>query len=170
MFDFIKKLFSGVTAFFGGLLGGGKKSQADTSTAPKSKKGKGFFLELDEAGNTKPVTEAKKPEAKKPEPVKAESEANDKKPEPAKAAVATLERPKAGESEPVAEVPSGNGKVKIEAQPNSPAPNLNGKVDPKAEPTFAPNYLLSTTSSSRRRPGPSMDIFRDMARQVKTPS
>ncbi|HEY9636283.1 MAG TPA: hypothetical protein V6D14_22955 [Coleofasciculaceae cyanobacterium] len=171
MFGFIKKLFGGIAAFFGGILGGGKKSQGDTSIAPKPKKSKGYFLELDESGNTQPATEAKKPEqAKKPEPVKADSQANAKQPEPAQAAVATLERPKAGDPEPVTEVPSGNGKVKIEAQPNPPAPALNGKVEPKTEGTFAPNYLLPRASNSRRRPGPSMDMFRDMARQVKTPN
>lgn len=165
MFGFIKKLFSGIFAFFGGLLGGGKKAQDDQSTAPKTQKGKGYFLELAESEGTKPVTQEQKPE-----PVKAESEANAKQPEPAKAAVATLERPKAGDSAPVAEVPSANEKVKIEAQPNPPAPVLNGKVGSQNELTFAPKYLTPVTSNSRRRPGPSLDTFRDMARQVKPSS
>jgi outer membrane biosynthesis protein TonB len=169
MFGFIKKFFAGIAAFFSGLLGG-KKSQDAPSIAPKTKKGKGYFLELDETGNTKPAAIAKSSEAPKlesPSPAKA--------PEPVKAAVATLERPKA---EPAAEAKkpepakapaaSENGKVKVEAQPNPPAPANNGKA--QSDPTFAPNYLLPTASNSRRRPGPSMDMFRDMARQVKTPS
>lgn len=179
MFGFIKNLFGGIATFFGGLFAG-KKSK-DEATAPKAKKSKGYFLELDETGNIKSETPAKKPE-----PAKAQAEAPAKQAEPAKAAVATLERPKAEpkaeskavatKSEPGKEVPSGeNGKVvKVEAQPNPPAPaNLvasNGKVDPQTEATFAPRYLMPTPSNSRRRPGPSMDMFRDMARQVKTPS
>ena len=159
MFGFIKNFFSGIAAFFGGLFGG-KKAQGDTSTAPKMKKAKGYYMELDETGNVKAADQEKKPEPVKTavatvEPPKAEP-AKAKKPEPAKA-----------------ETVPDNGKVKIEAQPNPPAPApaaSNGKVDPQSEATFAPNYLISTTSKSRRRPGPSLDLFRDMARQVKTPS
>lgn len=160
MFGFIKNLFSGIAAFFGGVFGG-KKSKDDTSTAPKTKKAKGYFMELDDTGNVKSATQEKKPEPAKAAvataaPPKTES-AEAKKPEPAKAAAE-----------------SNNGKVKIEAQPNPPAPApaaaSNGKVDPQSSMTFAPNYLLSTGSRGRRRPGPSMDMFRDMARQVKTPS
>ncbi|MEA5616776.1 hypothetical protein VB711_02830 [Cronbergia sp. UHCC 0137] len=45
------------------------------------------------------------------------------------------------------------------------------KVSPKTEATFAPKYLSPsvTTSNGRRRPGANMDIYLDMARQVKTP-
>lgn len=169
MFGFIKNFFSGIAAFFGGLFGGkksqdaisgDKKSQESASTAPKAKKAKGYYMELDDTGNVK---------AAEPE----------KKPEPVKAAVATVEPPKAESAEAKklkpakAEAEPSNGKVKIEAQPNPPAPALaasNGKVDPQREPTFAPNNLLLTPSQGRRRPGPSMDLFRDMARQVKTPN
>jgi hypothetical protein len=200
MFGFIKKLFGGIFAFFGGLVGGKKsqddksiapktqenkstapKTQEDKSTALKTKKGRGYYLELDESGNTQAVAEGKNPQPVKAAVATAEKpkaeEANGKQPEPAKAAVATAEKPKA---EPAAkakklkstqkEVPSKDETVKVEAQPNPPAPALNGKVEPQAEMTFAPNYLLPTASRSRRRPGPSMDMFRDMARQVKTPS
>ena len=184
MFGFIKKLFSGIAAFFGGLIGG-KKSQDNTSTAPKPKKSKGFYLELDEIDNAKAVVQEKiaeplkaaagtvaeklesaketvgvavadrpktepSPEAKKPEAKKPEAKAQ--KPDPGKVAV-----------------PSKNETVQVEAQPNPPAPSTNGKVEPQAEQTFAPNYLMPTASQSRRRPGPSLDMFRDMARQVKTP-
>lgn len=169
MFGFIKKFFAGIAAFLGGLFGG-KKAQEAPSIAPKTKKGNGFFLELDETGNTKSA-----PSAKSSESPKVESPSPAKAPEPAKAAVATLERPKAepaaeakkpepAKTSPTAEKP----KVKIEAQPNPPAPAVNGKA--QSDPTFAPNYLLPTASNSRRRPGPNMDMFRDMARQVKTPN
>ncbi|HEY9605701.1 MAG TPA: hypothetical protein V6C85_29115 [Allocoleopsis sp.] len=170
MFGFIKNLFSGIAAFFGGLFGG-KKSQGDASDAPKSKKSKGYYLQLDEAETSGPLKTEKKPEpvaAATAAPAKAEA-AEAKTPEPAKAAVAT-----ASASQPTKEVPTGdNGKVTVAAQPNPPAPaNVvasNGKVDAPAEQTFAPKYLTPTATSSRRRPGPSLDMFRDMARQVKTP-
>jgi outer membrane biosynthesis protein TonB len=173
MFDFIKNFFSGIAGFFGGLLGG-KKSKGDTSTPPKMKKARGYYMELDETGNVKTADQEKKPEPAKAavatvEPPKTEP-AEAKKPEPAKAqAVPSKEKVK---PEPAkAEGVPSKEKVKIEAQPNPPAPAAsNGKVDPQSETTFAPNYLISTASKGRRRPGPSMDLFRDMARQVKTPS
>ena len=132
---------------------GGKKSKDDKSTAPKTKKGKGYFLELDETGNVKSAYLAEKPEPVKAavsaaEPPKAEPVVEAKKPEPAKAKATPKQ-------------------VKIEAQPNPPAAASNGKAEPQSELTFAPNYLLPIASTSRRRPGPSMDSFRDMARQVK---
>ena len=173
MFGFIKNFFSGIAAFFGGLFGG-KKSKGDTSTAPKMKKAKGYYMELDETGNVKAADSEKKPEPVKAavatvEALKTEL-AEATKPEPAKAEAVPSK--KKAKSEPAkAEVVSGKEKVKIEAQPNPPAPAAsNGKVDPQSEATFAPNYLISTASKGRRRPGPSMDLFRDMARQVKTPS
>jgi hypothetical protein len=150
MFDFIKKLFGGIAAFFGGLFGG-KKSQGDES-APMAKKSKGYFLELDDTGNVK--SDAPAP---KSQPLKA------KAPE---SAVATLERPKTESA--TKEVPSGNQTVKIEAQPNPPAAASNGRVATQGDSTFAPKYLMPTASNSRRRPGPSMEMFKDMARQVKT--
>ena len=164
MFDFIKNLFSGIAGFFSGLFSG-KKSK-DGESAPKAKKSKGYFLELDDSPSV-----ASGNEAKKPAPMKAKAAAPAKQVEPAQSAaqsaVATLERPKAS---PVNQVPSGNEKVKIEAQPNPPAAATNGKVAPQAASTFAPNYLMPTPTNSRRRPGPNMEMFRDMARQVKTPT
>jgi hypothetical protein len=186
MFGFIKKLFSGIAAFFGGLFGG-KKSQDDTSKALKPKKSKGFYLELDEIENAKVAIQENIAE-----PLKAAAGTIAQKLEPAKETVgvaiadrlkaepapeAKKSAPEAKKSAPEAKksksnkiaVPSKNEQVQVEAQPNPPAPSTNGKVDPQAEQTFAPNYLMPTASQSRRRPGPSLDMFRDMARQVKTP-
>lgn len=160
MFDFIKKLFGGIAAFFGGLFGG-KKSQGDQS-APKAKKSKGYFLELDDTGNLKSDAPAQKSQ-----PLKAKAPESATQAQPAQSAVATLERPKT-ESATQKEVPSGNQTVKIEAQPNPPAAASNGRVATQGESTFAPIYLMPTASNSRRRPGPSMEMFKDMARQVKT--
>jgi outer membrane biosynthesis protein TonB len=38
-----------------------------------------------------------------------------------------------------------------------------------SETTFATDYLMPTPTRSRRRPGPSLNMFKDMARQAKTP-
>ena len=160
MFDFIKKLFGGIAAFFGGLFGG-KKSQGDES-APKAKKSKGYFLELDDTGNVKSDASDKKSQ-----PLKAKAPESATQAQPAQSAVATLERPKTESA--TKEVPSGNQTVKIEAQPNPPAAAAsNGRVATQGDSTFAPKYLMPTASNSRRRPGPSMEMFKDMARQVKT--
>lgn len=160
MFSPIKNLF------------GGKKAPDQTSTATKAKKGKDFFLEIEETENVA-------------------SEATAPKPEPAKEAVATTEPPKAEEL-PKAEPASKEELPKAEPAPkkakkkksvkaaaastdqkkvSSPAASTaakNGKVEPQAQLTFAPNYLLPTPSNRRRRPGPSMNMFLDMARQAKT--
>ncbi|MBD2016460.1 hypothetical protein H6F96_21105 [Microcoleus sp. FACHB-53] len=164
MFDFIKNLFGGIAAFFSGLFSGKKSKDGESAPkAPKAKKSKGYFLELDDSGSASSA-----PEAKKPEPMKAKAAAPAKQAESSsKSAVATLERPK---TSTVNEVPSGNETVKIQAQPNPPAPATNGKVSPQAASTFAPNYLMPTPTNSRRRPGANMEMFRDMARQVKTPN
>ncbi|AFZ60906.1 hypothetical protein H6G54_22760 [Anabaena cylindrica FACHB-243] len=37
------------------------------------------------------------------------------------------------------------------------------------ETTFAPKYLVPSSSNGRRRPGANMNTYLDMARQVKTP-
>lgn len=186
MFGFIKKLFSGIFAFLGGLIGG-KKAKDDASDTPKiapkakPKKTKGYYLELDETGNTKLDVTALKPELAKVAVALLEKKPDEveKKPEPVLAAVATAPAPakvepavtakKAKTAKAKAQAPAAeaeNGKVKIEAQPNPPA-ETNGKASDQV--TFAPNYLMPTTSSSRRRPGPNMNTFLDMARKAKTP-
>jgi hypothetical protein len=52
----------------------------------------------------------------------------------------------------------------------SSAPSVP-KPAPKPEPivvNFATNYLLQQTNTPRRRPGPSLDMFKDMAKQVNS--
>lgn len=43
------------------------------------------------------------------------------------------------------------------------------KAEAKSEMTFSTDYLLSSGSSSRRRPGPSLNAFKEIARQIKKP-
>lgn len=155
-----------MAGFLKNLLG--KKSQDDSSEAPKTKKAQGYFLELDETGNVKSEAQAKKAEPTKATVAttesakadKAEAKAAQKKPEPAQ------EKPKAKEAAPATKA----AKEKVAPQPMPSQAPSNGKVEPQSGQTFAPNYLLPlTTNNGRRRPGPSMNNFLDMARQMKTP-
>ncbi len=152
MFGFIKNFFGGIFGFLGGLLGL-KKSE--------------YFLDLGESSAKTPAmvapaaTKKAEPVAAAPtkvEPVKSE------KSEPAKKA--KVEKKSKKEKEPVASVPANTAepaKVPVAAA-------TNGKVPSQAEPnrTFAPNNLMPTPTGTRRSPGPSMNNFREMARQVKT--
>ncbi len=145
MFGFIKNFFGSIFGFLGGLLGL-KKSE--------------YFLDLGNS-ETKESPKVELTAAKKPEPVlavpavaKADSPKSEKSESPNKAKAETSKKSKK-EKEP----------VKVAA-----AAVTNGKVSSSTEPTltFAPNNLMPTPNASRRTPGPSMNGFRDMARQVKT--
>ncbi|MEG4856023.1 hypothetical protein QUB75_01390 [Microcoleus sp. K1-B6] len=149
MFGFIKNFFGGIFGFFGRLLGL-KKSE--------------YFLDLGESGAKEPakVAPAKaEPVAIAPakvDPVKSENS------EPAKKA--KVEKKSKKDKEPVASVPANTPEpAKVPA-----VAATNGKVPSQAEPnrTFAPNNLMPTSNATRRGPGPSMNNFREMARQVKT--
>ena len=43
-------------------------------------------------------------------------------------------------------------------------------VEATVDNSFAGQYLMPTPSKSRRKPGPSLNMFKDMARQVKIPA
>lgn len=145
MFGFITNFFGGIFSFFGGLLGF-KKSE--------------YFMDL---GNSdvkdSPKVEptlAKKTEAVAVAPAMAiaSSPKSEKSESPKKAKAETAKKSKK-EKEPVnvATPTAANGKVAISSEPVL---------------TFAPNNLMPIPTASRRTPGPSMNGFRDMARQVKT--
>lgn len=140
MFGFIKNFFGGIFGFLGGLLGF-KKSE--------------YFLDLGESSAIAPAMVAPVAIApEKVEPVKSQ------KSEPAKKA--KVEKKSKKEKEPVA-IPANT------AEPAKVPAATNGKVPTQAEPnrTFAPNNLMPTPTGTRRTPGPSMNNFREMARQVK---
>jgi hypothetical protein len=162
MFDFIKNFFGGIFSFFGGLFGF-KKSE--------------YFMDLggSEAKESPKVEPAaKKSEAKKPEAVAVASEATEKpaksdspkseKSESPKKAKAETSKKSKKEKEPVV---SASAKTQ---EPVKVAAASNGKVSSSTQPilTFAPNNLMPMPNSGRRTPGPSMNSFREMARQVKT--
>ncbi|HEY9862429.1 MAG TPA: hypothetical protein V6D16_23225 [Candidatus Obscuribacterales bacterium] len=163
MFGFIKKLINGILAFVTGLFS--KKSSADAPSAlPQQPKRKsGYFMELDDSSAN---GQAAKTEAAKAEPAKTQ---------PAKVEAAKVEAPTA--PQPVAAAQPGKAEarkaakaepVKTEAAPAQPAPapatnNQNGQKS--SEPAIA-----FSSFGDRRRPGPNMSSFLDMARQVKVPT
>ncbi len=90
---------------------------------------------------------------------------------------------------PKKEAKAAKSKAKKSKQPkaNPPEPNLTESTQQKPQPqpkkekelppinsiqptpkemTFSPNYLMPKPTGSRRRPGPSLKMFKDMARQV----
>lgn len=154
MFGLIKNLFSGIAAFFSGLFSS-KKSEDQSSIAPKPKKKGGFYLQLDESED-KPSAVASQP-AKPPSAVEA-------KPQPA----ASKSEGKTQEPIRVELIQTATSVKAVPAAP--PAESINGKGQTPTETTFAPKYLNPiSTSNSRRRPGANMNHFLDLARQVKTP-
>ncbi len=115
--------------------------------------GKSYYLELDDAEQGKaPVTAA-------PETPPASPEA------PSEQLLAAAEAP------PEAEKKAGKKAAK-QAAATAPMPEPAAAPEPPPEPevtAFASNYLLPVTSlPSRRRPGPSLVKFLDMARDINT--
>ncbi|MGK7954207.1 MAG: hypothetical protein AB4063_02920 [Crocosphaera sp.] len=122
------------------LLGGGKKKE--------------FFLELDEA-NSVPASEPKM-ETPAPEAVATPAPEVVEEPAPAKKAKKTSIKKAAKKEQP-----------KTEIVPTAPA-LTNSQVGKKEEPTetgFATKFYMMSTP--RRRPGPSLNNFKEMASQVK---
>jgi len=167
MFGFIKKLFGGIAAFFGGLFSSEEKSEDNKAIAPKAGKKSGYYMELEESKDSneqkkaEPV-KAQQSQDKKPEPAKTQ-QSQEKKPEPAKVEASTAKKDspkpeKKSEEKTEAAAIAQRPKVElvqtakgVEAVPAT----TNGKVPSSNDTTFAPKYLNPVTSSqSRRRPGP----------------
>jgi predicted lipid-binding transport protein (Tim44 family) len=138
----IKNIFGAVF----GLLGGIFKGVLGVFGIGKKSE---YFLELDEATSNVQAAIAEAPKAAE----KALSAAADKVNQAEKAAPA---KPAAAKAAPATE------KAK-------PAPAPVAKAEP-AVTNFATEYLVGTSSNGRRRPGPSLSPFRDLARQVKVPA
>ena len=58
----------------------------------------------------------------------------------------------------------------VKAEPAKSKKASAASANTQTETTFAPKYLAPASTNGRRRPGPNMNTFLDMARQVKTPS
>ena len=148
MFGFIKNFFGGIFGFLGRLLGFQKSE---------------YFLDLGEspAKESVMVMPAKAEQVvatpAKVEPVKSQKSESAKK--------AKVEKKSKKEKESVAIPANAAEPTKVGV-----AAETNGKVPTQSEPnrTFAPDNLMPIPTGTRRTPGPSMNNFRDMARQVKT--
>lgn len=131
-----------------------KKLKEDKSGATKTRKGKGYYLEVDESQ----VAQALKGN----QPAKTESEAKPESAAVEAAAPTTTE----------AEAPAKTEAETPKAEPVKAAVPVVAatKKEAPAVTTFAPNYLLTLSSTDgRRRPGANMKSFLEMARKVKTP-
>ena len=177
MVGFFKNLLSGILSFFVGLLRG-KKAQEDKPSIKaaadkakelpgkvtgKTRRRSGYFMELDESEETPAKANQSANGAVAKTPVAATATKSGKE-EPAKT---ETEAAASTQSAKVELVQTAEGVTAVPAE-KKPAASKNGQTP--TETTFAPKYLAPTGSSnSRRRPGPSMNPFLDMARQVKNP-
>ena len=153
------------------------------------KKSKGFYLELDESETSTPQQPAVE---QKPEPAKAE--ATVETPTPVATAEATAETPPV-EAAPLAsdaksarqakkeELAKAKAEAKAKKKAEAEAKNKAAAPEPtpvaaitsaaalvakgQPETTFATKYVPMIMP--RRRPGPSMNKFMDMAAQMQTP-
>lgn len=104
-----------------------------------------FYVELDEskAVGTTPATQ--------PAPVKVEAAPQAQASAVAEPAVVTVEQPV----------------NRLEPQPVTASAPAAPKPDPsKSSDTFAPQFLVPKAQGGRRRPGPSLSSFMDLAREV----
>jgi hypothetical protein len=141
------------------------------------KKDKGYFLELDES-KVAPAEAAKTEESAQPAEAQAE-------PEPAPVAAEAPAQPAPAKATQKTSAKKTAAKKTSKAAPApvpAPAPKIQttddiiaaalrsakNKPSELQEVTFATQHLI-TPPPSRRRPGPSLNAFKDMARQVKTP-
>lgn len=139
-------MFGFIKKLFGGIMNflgglfGSKKTQEQPAANQKKKQG-GYYLELDES-------QGKNGEGATPPSVTTPTALKQSPTSPTPAPQPTLESTTA----------SMNGK-----REKTPAPGEDTE-------TFAPKYLMPQATRGRRRPGPNMNTFRDLARQVKTPN
>ncbi|MGA7938222.1 MAG: hypothetical protein WCA35_32025 [Kovacikia sp.] len=140
LINFVKGLFSGIFGFLGGILGSKKKSEAASENQSKPAKPKKSNGYFLELDDAKGIG----------------SSSN-------------------GAAAPVAESAKQPAPVaaKAESKPaQQPAPVAVAKALNLPEPkvaTFATDYLLTSGSNGRRRPGANMASYLNLARQVKTP-
>ncbi len=148
-------------------------------------KSNGYYLELNENENPQTETNRKQPksttsiENKKTEP-KSDKTLEEKQPEPVQATSTQKNEKKKtvkAQNKQSGETTSSNTPVATSASSWEPPfwvkimyekTSSNGKKA-ESETTFATDYLMPSPTQSRRRPGPSLDTFRSMARQAKTP-
>lgn len=122
--------------------------------------------------DTEKTKTAKTPQVATATPAKAEKTEAAKNSQPAAAASAKAKKTDANNNQPAPKVELVQTAEGVKAEPAKPtkvSASTNGQA--QTETTFAPKYLNPAQSSNgRRRPGPNMNTFLDMARQVKPSS
>ncbi|MCU0518510.1 MAG: hypothetical protein MUC60_16915 [Oscillatoria sp. Prado101] len=108
-----------------------------------------YVLEFDSGSASVPAAKDQKAEAAKTEPAKPAA------PEPK------------AKAEPAPAKPAQQAAPAKESKPQPPKAAEPAKA-PEPVGGFATRYLVSTSTSTRRRPGANMNSFLDMANQVKT--
>ena len=192
MFGFIKNLITGIMKFITGLLPGKKKGngyylelkeEAETTPVAAAKAAAEKVAAVAKSAADK-VTELTESEADKAvaetngakqslAPVAAAPEtsngAKDVKKPSRKTSIKSAKKAKAeAKPEPTVELVQTAEGVTVEVKEDK-APAVAAKAQP-TETTFAPKYLIPTSTNGRRRPGANMNSFLEMARQVKTPA
>ncbi|BAU14699.1 hypothetical protein LEP3755_52500 [Leptolyngbya sp. NIES-3755] len=165
VFNLIKKLFSGIFSFIGGILGG-NKSGYYMEAEPLPAKAVAKAEELKEDAKSA-VAAVKATVSSAAESVTEEvKEAAVTTEATAKTAVKSV-KAKATKVEPVtAEKAETNGSPNG-AKPPVPATTLNL---PQPTTSFATEYLVPKPTNTRRRPGANMNSYLEMAKTVKTPN
>lgn len=163
LINVIKSLLGGIFGFIGGLFGGKKTIEG---SAPKAKKGNGYFLELDEA-KIDPVAATTTSEVSATEQPMTVSQAAIAAPATPGAAPAKTSTRK----EKLAALAAANTSAPTtEAAPAAPAPAAATPAPvaaaPIAEVNFATKYLIPANNGTRRRPGANMSSYLDMARKM----
>ncbi|MFE4105149.1 hypothetical protein [Almyronema epifaneia] len=170
----IQKIFGSIAAFFSSLLGVvGKVFGINKS---------GYFLELDDedsGSNSQPAAQRPQKSAQsqpKVEPTALQAQGVEVFPAEAEVATkAALESNQAAASPEKLEKAAKQSASTSQDLANAGAlPLAAAEAKGKSvgsEMTFATDYLVKPeVSSSRRRPGPSLTTFRNMAKTVKTPA
>jgi outer membrane biosynthesis protein TonB len=128
-----------------------------------------FYLELEEKKDTATA------EVKQPEPEAVTAPVEEKPAEPAAEAPVSEEQP----AEPKTKKKSAKKQASVKAETPQPQPVSSAamiaaavsskETQPEAVKTFATNFLMPAPTKYRRRPGPSLKMFQDMARQMNLP-
>jgi len=125
-----------------------KKKSSSTTSGAKTKKSKGYYLELDEAQSLS-ATPA---------------------PKPVPPVASTLASPEVASPEVIAPETPAIAKVETPPTPVAPAPTPAPESKPVVitsapEPAILPAYL-QPSNTPRRRPGANMAMFKTMAQQL----
>jgi hypothetical protein len=153
LISLIKKLFSGIFSFIGGLLGGGKSG--------------GYYMDAGEAQPAMAPSKSADEAPAKAEPAKATSvKTEPAKAEPLKAAPTQATKVEAAPAKAEA-AKADTATLNGSKPPASPNVALNM---PQPTVSFATEYLAPKPTNSRRRPGANMSAFLEMAKDVKASS